>query len=234
MRRVPGDLAAERGEARDQRLPLGLSERDQRHADRNQRAGNGVQVHRRGRHRRQPAQPRRPDRQGPPGRVPRPPPRSGRRLRPAARSRSAARATARRRGTHSRSGPRPRCPGRRRQPPGTAHRCGPSRGAGRRRPIGAGCRHRRQRRRRSPIPARANSCTRRPEIPARTIARASGYRHRRSSLNVHARACARGHRPRPRCELSTGCPFDPKRVGWSYQASRLLGGIECTFMAMPD
>jgi hypothetical protein len=28
------------------------------------------------------------------------------------------------------------------------------------------------------------------------------------------------------CELSTGCPFDPDRVGWSYQASTLFGGIE--------
>ena len=29
-----------------------------------------------------------------------------------------------------------------------------------------------------------------------------------------------------RCELSIGCPFDPDRVGWSYQAPTLFGGIE--------
>jgi len=28
------------------------------------------------------------------------------------------------------------------------------------------------------------------------------------------------------CELSTGCPFDPDRVGWRYQASTLFGGFE--------
>ncbi|MCZ7676283.1 MAG: hypothetical protein M5U35_10925 [Roseovarius sp.] len=29
-----------------------------------------------------------------------------------------------------------------------------------------------------------------------------------------------------RCDLSTGCSFDPDRVGWSYQASTLFAGIE--------